>query len=158
MNLSKQIAKHFRDVHFGGNWTTSNLKEQLADITWQQATTQIHGLNTIATLTYHIHYFVHEVLKVLKGDELTAHDKFSFDHPSIQSQEDWDDFKEQVWADATEFANLVEELPVDIFFKDFTNSKYGNYYRNISGIIEHTHYHLGQIAVIKKIVNEQTSG
>lgn len=156
MSLSKQIAKHFRDVHFGGNWTTSNIKEQLADITWQQATTQVHGLNTIATLTYHIHYFVHEVLKVLKGGELEAHDKFSFDHPSIQSQEDWDDFKEQVLADATEFANLLEELPEDIFFKDFTDSKYGNYYRNISGIIEHTHYHLGQIAVIKKIVQESS--
>ena len=36
MNLTAQIAKHFNDVHFGGNWTSVNLKETLADVTWQQ--------------------------------------------------------------------------------------------------------------------------
>ena len=39
MNLTAQIAKHIRDVHFGGNWTASNLKDQLAGLSWQQATT-----------------------------------------------------------------------------------------------------------------------
>ncbi|MEJ7829346.1 MAG: hypothetical protein WKF91_14145 [Segetibacter sp.] len=40
MNLTGQIAKQFRDVYFGGNWTSVNLKENLADVTWQQAITQ----------------------------------------------------------------------------------------------------------------------
>lgn len=153
MNLNQQIAKHFRDVHFGGNWTTSNLHDQLKDVTWQQATQQVNDLNTIATLTYHIHYFVHEVLKVLKGGQLEAHDKYSFDHPPINSQKDWEDFKQQVFADATEFADLLEQIPDEQFFRDFTDSKYGNYYRNIVGITEHAHYHLGQIAIIKKLVS-----
>jgi hypothetical protein len=52
MNLTAQIAKHFRDVHFGGNWTSVNLKETLTDVTWQQATTKIYSLNTIATLVF----------------------------------------------------------------------------------------------------------
>jgi len=30
--LTKQLAKHFRDVHFGGNWTSVNLKDSLAGI------------------------------------------------------------------------------------------------------------------------------
>jgi len=30
--------------------------------------------------------------------------------------------------------------------------KYGNYYRNFHGIIEHCHYHLGQIVLIKKML------
>ena len=29
MSLSKQIAKHVRDIYFGYNWTTSNLKKKL---------------------------------------------------------------------------------------------------------------------------------
>lgn len=36
MNLSAQIAKQFRGIHFGGNWTSSNIKDNLMDITWQQ--------------------------------------------------------------------------------------------------------------------------
>ena len=49
MNLPTQIAKHIKDVYFGGNWTSVNLKETLADVTWQQATTQVHNFNSIAT-------------------------------------------------------------------------------------------------------------
>ena len=35
--------------------------------------------------------------------------------------------------------------------KEFFHEKYGNYYRNLHGVIEHAHYHLGQIALIKKM-------
>jgi len=77
MNLTNQIAKHFRDVHFGGNWTSVNLKETLTDVTWQQATTKIYSLNTIATLVFHINYYISAVTKVLQGEPLTAHDKYS---------------------------------------------------------------------------------
>jgi hypothetical protein len=152
MSLTKQIAKHFRDIHFGGNWTSSNLKDNLADITWQQATTQVHSFNTIATLVYHTHYFVHVVLNVLQGEPLNASDTYSFDVPPIQSQEDWQNLLDKTLADAESFAALVEQLPESKLWEDFTDKKYGNYYRNIHGIIEHTHYHLGQIVLIKKIL------
>lgn len=154
MNLSEQIAKHFRDVYFGGNWTSVNLKESLADVTWQQATTQVYSFNTIATLVYHMNYFVSAVLEVLEGRPLNAHDKYSFDHPPIQSKEDWENFLGQRWADAEKFASLVEQLPESKLWEDFSDKKYGNYYRNIHGIIEHVHYHMGQIVIIKKILQQ----
>ncbi len=156
MNLTAQIAKHFREVHFGVNWTWSNLKDNLADVTWEQATTQVHGLNTIAALVFHIHYFVSVTLKVLQGGPLDAHDKYSFDLPPIQSQEDWENLLAQVWADAETYASLIEQLPEQQLWEVFSQEKYGNYYRNLHGIIEHTHYHLGQIAVIKKILLQTT--
>jgi hypothetical protein len=152
LEISQQLAKHLYDVHFGGNWTVSNLEDQLADITWQQATTQVHGFNTIATLTYHVNYFVCAALKVLQGGPLDAKDSYSFDHPPIGSQEDWEHFTAKVFADATHFAELIGQLPESRLDDDFTDPKYGSYYRNIQGIIEHTHYHLGQIALIKKLV------
>jgi hypothetical protein len=89
MTVIKQIAKHFRDVHFGGNWTAVNLKDTLVDVTWQQATTKIHDLNTIATLVFHMNYYVYPVLKVLQGEPLVASDKFSFDLPAITSEDEW---------------------------------------------------------------------
>lgn len=154
MQLTAQIAKHFRDVHFGGNWTASNLKDQLAGVNWQQATTKVHSFNTIATLVFHCHYFVRVVLKVLQGEALNASDQFSFDHPPINTEEDWQQLLQQVWTDAESFACLVEQLPEAMLWEDFSGKKYGNYYRNIHGIIEHTHYHLGQIVLVKKLVQE----
>ncbi len=152
MNLTTQIAKHFKDLHFGGNWTSVNLKDSLADVSWQQATTQVYTFNTIATLVYHTNYYVSAVLKVLQGEPLNAKDKYSFELSPILSQEDWENLLNKTWTDAETFTSLVEQLPDNKLDQIFCDEKYGNYYRNIHGIIEHTHYHLGQIVLIKKIL------
>jgi len=124
----------------------------LADVTWQQATTQVYSLNTIAALVFHINYYVSAVLKVLQGEPLNAHDKYSFDLPKIQSQKDWENLLDKIWKDAENFALLVEQLPESKLWENLSDEKYGNYYRNIHGIIEHIHYHLGQIVLVKKIL------
>lgn len=152
MNPTSQIAKHFKDVHFGGNWTSVNLKDTLQGITWQQATTQVYNFNTIAVLVYHMNYYVSAVTKVLQGEPLNAKDAYSFDHPPIQSPEDWEKLLNKVWTEAENFAVLIEQLSEEKLGDDFTDKKYGNYYRNLHGIIEHVHYHLGQIVLIKKIL------
>ena len=146
------MAKHLRDVHFGSNWTSVNLKDTLKDVSWQQATTKIRDCNTIATLVFHINYYISAVSKVLEGGQLNAKDALSFDHPPINSDEDWQALLNKMWTDAEAFASLIEQLPETMLWENFTDEKYGNYYRNIQGIIEHTHYHLGQIVIIKKIV------
>ena len=66
MNISQQIAKHFKEVYFGGNWTDVNLKDSLKDISWQQATTKLYSFNTIAALVYHIDYYVTAILPYCK--------------------------------------------------------------------------------------------
>ena len=154
MTLIAQIALHFRAIHFGGNWTSSNLKDALADVTWQQATTQVQSFHTIATLVYHMNYFVSAVLKVLQGGALDAHDKYSFDLPPIRSQEDWDKLLDKTWTDAEQCAGLIEQLPESRLGEIFADKKYGNYYRNLHGVIEHNHYHLGQIVMLKKMLSQ----
>ena len=155
MKLTEQIAKHFREVHFGGNWTSVNLKETLADVSWQQATTKVSSFNTIATLVFHTNYYVGAVSKVLQGEPLNAKDQYSFEHPPIQSQEDWEGLLKKTWDEAERFVTLSEQLPEHQLEETFVDEKYGNYYRNIHGIIEHTHYHLGQIVLIKKLLKEK---
>lgn len=150
MKLTKQIAEHLRTVHFGGNWT--NLKDALADVTWQQAMTQVDSFHTIVALVYHMNYYVRAVSKVLQGGPLDSKDAYSFDHPPVRSQEDWEQLLDTTWTDAENFARLIEELPEEKLWEDFWENKYGNYYRNIHGVIEHCHYHLGQVAMIKKML------
>jgi uncharacterized damage-inducible protein DinB len=151
-NLSAHIAKHFRDVHFGGNWTSVNLKDTLTGVTWQQATAKVHAFNTIAVLVFHINYYVGGLIKVLQGGPLDIRDKYSFDCPPIESAEDWERLLGKTWAEAEQYIQLVEQLPDSILMEIFVDEKYGTYYRNLHGIVEHTHYHLGQIVLIKKIL------
>jgi len=154
MTLTEHIARHFRELHFGGNWAGSNMTDQLKDVYWQQAMTQVHAFNTIATLTCHVHYYVDAVLKAIRGGPFEADDKYSFDHPPITSQEDWQRLLDKSWSDAESLAAWIETMPDHMLWENISDEKYGTYYRNIHGIIEHTHYHLGQIALIKKLLAE----
>ena len=70
----------------------------------------------------------------------------------FQSQEDWNKLLDKTWSDAETFASLIEQLPEAKLGETFIDEKYGTYYRNLHGIIEHIHYHLGQIVLIKKIL------
>ena len=157
MTLVEHIAKNIRDVFFGDNWTSVNLKDTLAGITWQEATTKVYDLNTMAALVFHINYYVNPVLKVLQGKALIASDKFSFDLSPISGEEDWQKLVAKTFTEAELFAKQVEQLDEAKLFEDFTDPKYGSYYKNLHGIIEHTHYHLGQISLLKKILRETTA-
>lgn len=152
MSTGTQAAKHLREVHIGSNWTTSNLKDVVKDLNWQEATTKVDDFNTIAALFYHCTYYVRALLDVLQGNPLTAKDELSFNHPAIASQQDWEQLQENAWANAEMAANLLEQCQDELFSQSFTDEKYGTYYRNVQGIIEHTHYHLGQIVIIKKLL------
>lgn len=155
MKLSAQMSKHFREVFFGGNWTSVNLHNTLEDMNWQQAVKQLKGCNSIATLVYHIHYYVKVVKEVLEGKPFNASDKYSFDLPPINSQADWEALLQRVWADARDFAAGIEQLPDEQMNSIFLDEKYGTWYRNIHGIIEHSHYHLGQITLLKKMILQE---
>ena len=152
MNFSRQIAKHFREIFFGGNWTASCLKDHLSDVSWQESTAKPDSLNSIASLVYHIHYFPSAAMKVLQGEVLDANDELSFNHPPVELADDWQKFLESIWREGEKFAALVEKLPEEKLGEIFSQEKYGNYYRNIHGIIEHAYYHLGQIVLIKKLI------
>lgn len=157
MTTPQQLAKQLKDVYFGGNWTGVNLKDTLADIHWQQAVTKVSTLNTIASLVFHINYYVDAVIKVLHGEPLKANDQFSFDLKPVNSEDDWQKLVARVFAQAEKLAAGIESLDEQKLFEVFQDQKYGNYYRNISGIIEHAHYHLGQIVLIRKLLNESKS-
>jgi hypothetical protein len=153
MKFTSYISSQLKAVYFGGNWTYSNLKDTLEGVTWQQANTKVEGFNTILALVYHIHYFVNVLNLVLEGKPLDAHDKFSFDHPEITSQEEWKQFMYDVFKMAETLALHIDELPDEKLHDIFVLEKYGSYYRNLTGVIEHTHYHLGQIVIIKKLID-----
>lgn len=149
---AQQLAKHLKEVHFGGNWTCSNLKDHLSDLNFKEALEQIHNLNSIATLTVHCSYYVNVLLEVLKGKALHSKDEYSFQLPEIKSQQDWENLLNKIWHNAEEAASLLEQMPEAKLYENFTDEKYGIYFRNIFGIIEHLHYHLGQIVLIKKLL------
>jgi hypothetical protein len=147
------LANRFREVILNGRWiANTNFKEQLNNLNWELANKKVGSLNTIALLTFHIHYYISGVLKVLEGGSLDINDKYSFDLKPITSQKEWETLLTQMWKDAERFAELIEQIPEEQLNAIFVDEKYGTYLRNIEGMIEHSYYHLGQIVLIKKLL------
>ena len=159
MKLTAQAARQFREVILDGKWVVgTNFKDQLEDVTWEEATTKVGSLNTIAALTFHVNYYIAGVLNVLNGGTLDIRDKYSFDFSPIESQEDWENLMNNMWRDAEQFADALEQMPDATLDEVFVDEKYGNYRRSIDAIIEHSYYHLGQIVLIKKMLVDKNAG
>lgn len=156
MSSTLQLAKRFREVMLDGKWiANTNFKEQLSNVTWEQATMKIGSLNTIAMLTFHIDYYIAGLVNVFEGGDLEIRDKYSFDLPPIEFQEQWEELLYKLWSDSEKFADLLEQMPDSKMNEVFIDEKYGTYLRNIDGMIEHAYYHLGQITLIKKLLTNQ---
>jgi uncharacterized damage-inducible protein DinB len=98
LNTCKQIAKHLREVFFGGNWTWSNLQDQLAGVALEKAIEKKDGgFHSIAELSFHIYYFVKAILNVFEGKPLSSKDSESFDLPPVLSQGDWEKLKGEIF-------------------------------------------------------------
>jgi hypothetical protein len=153
MKNTQDLANRFREVLLNGTWVANtNYKVQLENLSLQIAQTKVGDLNTIAILAQHIHYYIKGVSVVFKGGTLDIKDAYSFDFPPMTSETEWKSFLNTFFKDAEEFASLVEQLPENILKDNFTDKNYGTYQRNIEGMIEHCYYHLGQIVVIKKMI------
>lgn len=148
--ITKEIARHIREIHFGGNWAWSTMQEALKDVSWQQAVAQpAKGGNGIAVLVFHMNFYLRVVhLRLLGTFEKFKHED-SFAMPEIQNEADWQMLLEKTWADAEAFAQAVEQFPDERLLEDIS-PKYGNFYKNLHGVVEHNHYHLGQIVLLKK--------
>lgn len=153
MKKTSEIANRFRETILNGTRiANTNYKDQLENLDWKIATTQIKNLNTISLLAQHIHYYINGINNVFKGGTLDIKDKFSFDFPPINSQQEWQDFLSKFWNATEEFASFVAQMPDKKLDEVFVDAKYGTYQRNIDAMIEHSYYHLGQIVLIKKII------
>ena len=153
MNRTQFTANRLREVLLDGHWiANTNYRQQLTNTSWQQATQMVGSLNSIAALTYHINYYLAGLLQVLKGGKLEMSDKYSFDVPPITSEADWNHLVDTFLANAESFVSEMELIPETMLEEPFVQEKYGSWARNLEGVVEHSYYHLGQISLIKKLL------
>lgn len=153
MDRTTYLAGRLREVFLNGKWiANTNYKDQLQGISLEQALHQTGELNTIAALSYHINYYLDGLLKVLNGGPLDISDQFSFDLPELRSEAAWKALVTTLLQHAELFAQAVAGLEDRILDSPFVKAQYGTYLRNIEGVIEHSYYHLGQIVLIRKMM------
>lgn len=150
MRPAHYLARQVRGAFFGDNWCGVSLRGTLEGLTVAQATRPQPHSHSIAELVFHIGYYYEGVGAVLGGGPLEIKDKYSFDMPPIQTESEWQALLLRTWQVAEDFIQRVEALSDEQVSTTFVEERYGDYQRNLSGVVEHLYYHLGQIVLLKK--------
>jgi uncharacterized damage-inducible protein DinB len=154
MERSKKLSERIRELYLDGSWiANTNFRKALSDVTFGHAVLKFGGLNSVAELTFHVNYYLEGLLNVFNGGELDIKDEYSFSHPLIADTASWRRMADTFSVNAERFADAVSGISESLLDEIFVKEDYGTYERNIEAVIEHGYYHLGQIVLIKKMLN-----
>lgn len=152
-NTAESLSQRLREVFLNGKWiANTNYREELTASSFVVAIQSLSGCNSIAQLSYHILYYLRGLNKVLEGGPLEISDKYSFELPELHSETDWQELIAALMSQAEKFAGLVSELTDAQLQSPFAAPQYGTYQKNIEAVLEHSYYHLGQIVLIRKLI------
>jgi uncharacterized damage-inducible protein DinB len=153
MQITDIIAGHIEECFEGENWTGVNIADTLKNVTWQQAQRQTSASqNTIASLLHHLYYWNGIMLQRIKGINPSVPETNGFDVNELKNQNDWNTLKEKTHQSFIQLADAVKNFSEKKLFDTSPTGK-SSYYKNFQGIVEHAHYHLGQIVIIKKLID-----
>lgn len=160
MKLTEVIAGHIIDVYNGENWTGVNFETTLRDVSFEDAITLTKASgNTIAKLIYHTTFYNNIAIQRIKGNNPAINSDNGFDMPVITTTRDWNKLLANFGASVKDLANEILQFPEDNLWLINPRGN-GTFYQLFHGIAEHMHYHLGQIVVLKNLLqeeNEETS-
>jgi hypothetical protein len=150
MKITEAIAQHFYEVHYGDSWTDVAMKDVLKDISRQQAIQKIGDTNTIAVLVHHMNFYNTVVYDRCFGEqhEFNHEDSFVIE---INNEEDWLRLQKNYFENVERIHQAILSMDEEKLFTVRSNNQ-NTFYKNLHGLIEHIHYHLGQLSLLKKII------
>jgi uncharacterized damage-inducible protein DinB len=155
MNITNVIATHIRDCFDGENWTSVNIADTLADVSFQEAQQRTTlSQNTIASLLHHLYYWNGIIMERIKGINPSIAEANGFDVDELKNENDWNGLIEKTHQSFLQLADAVKNFLEEKLFEISPTGK-SSYYKNFQGIVEHAHYHLGQIVILKKLIKQQ---
>ncbi len=146
-----RIITLLEELASGNNWTGVNTLQVLDGITAEQAVKRLNNKHlNIAELTAHLTCWNHVITQRLNAVNAIPAKEEDFPVIDYLTEEAWQDRQKLLHAS---FQVLIDQLKTkedDILSKPMFEGA-TSAYRNIHGQISHLHYHIGQIAMLKKI-------
>src|SRR6478735_6069121 len=134
MQITHLMAAHIREVYEGNNWTGVSIADVINDVNWQQAQQKTIGSpNTIASLLHHLYYWNGIIQQRMNGENPSVPETNGFNVGEFNSESDWGILKEKTQQSFMQLAEAVKNFP---------------------DIVEHAHYHLGQMVIIKNLLQQ----
>lgn len=157
-NETHQIADLIERVMTGDPWHGPSVAAVLDGITAEMAARPVPGgAHTIWELVLHMTGWAHEVTSRVNGR--AAQDPEGGDWPGVgeQSEAHWRTATAALFAAHADLAAAVRRLEaarLQAPVQDFRDNALGaglSHYLTLHGLVQHTLYHAGQIALLKRI-------
>jgi len=148
-----RIADQLHRAFSGSAWHGPALNELLANVSAEQAAARpLASAHSIWELVLHIEVWAHAALEATKGTPMPKIVGTEEDWRSAgKSAAAWASAQEQLFATAEQLVQAIEGFSVDRLTDIVPGRKY-DFYHLFHGIVQHSLYHGGQIALLKKAV------
>ncbi|MEI9918809.1 MAG: DinB family protein [Bacteroidota bacterium] len=128
--------------------------EKLDDVTEKEAfTPPMEGVHTIAELIAHIIYWRSPIIKRLNGDKDYVGKMDSPDNwPTLEKLKlkGWKELLKEFSESQKQILQLLSKAKPGFYEEDYKPGNSWDYV--IEGIVQHDVYHLGQLALVKKMI------
>jgi hypothetical protein len=148
---SVRIADQLRRAFNGDAWHGPSVREVLEGVTAAGASARpLAGAHSIWELVVHIEAWVTAPLEATEGVAMPWPIPAGMDWPSIgEGSTAWAEAKDRLFATADRFAKTVENLS-EARLRDTVPGRDFDFYFLFHGVVQHSLYHAGQIALVKK--------
>ena len=154
MREVERIASQLKRTISGEAWHGPAVLELLKDVTASQAAAHpVAGAHSIWELSLHIDAWLRACARRLAGDRAQLTD--AEDWPSVNNSDDaeWQKMRESIKQAHDELAVAILALEDSRLDEPILNGM-SSVYVTLHGAIQHSLYHAGQIAILKKALTE----
>jgi hypothetical protein len=153
---SVRIADQLRRAFAGDAWHGPPLRDLLADVTAEQACARpLPSAHSVWELVAHIDAWVRAAFEATEGVPMPKLYGTEKDWPRVadSSAAAWTDANDHLFQSAEQLAKAIEGF-ADARLKDTVPGREYDFYYLFHGIVQHSLYHGGQIAMLKRALSE----
>ena len=151
------IAEQLKDAYEGKPWFGRSMKEILDEIHPSIALQKPNGQHSILELLWHVITWKEFTLSRLRDDRalpLTYFEQNDWRDLDHSDPKCWQQGLDQLAKLHNELIGLIQQQQDDLLSQPVRDRNY-DFRKLLHGIVQHDIYHLGQIAYVKKIVENQ---
>ncbi len=161
MSEVDRIRNQFERAFNGGAWHGPSVRELLNGVTADQAAAHpIPGAHSIWELTLHIAAWEDACRRRLEGDPAQLSDDENFPPITDTSEAAWEEAKRKLLKLHNQLLVAItatEDARLDQPIIDSAETTFNSVYVTLHGGVQHSLYHAGQIAVLKKAIESVAS-
>ena len=151
MKETQRIASLFEELYDGTPWIDVSIAGTLTKITAEEAAAKVlPGRNSIWEIVNHLVCWRENVLQRVNGEVLPPPENNYFMPVADVSELAWKNTLKRFEASQQQWISFLENFNEKDFEIVYLKKKF-TYYEQMLGILQHDAYHLGQIALIKKL-------